>query len=68
MESMHEKSVPYLDLGTFGRGGLPSIHDTSRIMGEAPEFEPYLPHSRILNFAIMICSQAPIFRAIGTHF
>ena len=28
--------------------------DTSRIMREAPEFEPYLLHSRILNFAIMI--------------
>ena len=49
--------------------------DTSRIMREAPEFEPYLPHSRagnaisrILNFAIMIFSQATIFTAIGTHF
>ena len=43
--------------------------DTSRIMQEAPEFEPYLPHShagnaisRILNFAIMIFSQATILR------
>ena len=49
--------------------------DTSRIMREAPEFEPYLPHScagnvisRILNFAIMIFSQATILTAIGTHF
>ena len=44
-------------------------------MREAPEFGPYLPHSRagntisrILNFAIMIFSQATIFTAIGTHF
>ena len=42
-------------------------------MREAPEFEPYLPHScagnaisRILNFAIMIFSQATIFTATGT--
>ena len=49
--------------------------DTSRIMREAPEFKPYLPHShaglaisRILNFAIMIFSHATIFTAIGTHF
>ena len=44
-------------------------------MREAPEFEPYLPHShvgnaisRIWNFAIMIFSEATIFTAIGTHF
>ena len=49
--------------------------DTSRIMREAPEFELYLPPSRagnaisrILNFAIMVFSQATIFTAIGTHF
>ena len=49
--------------------------DTSRIVREAPEFEPHLPHSRagnaisrILNFAIMIFSQATILTAIGTHF
>ena len=49
--------------------------DTSRIMREAPEFEPYLPHSRagnaisrILNFAIIIFSQATIFTAISTQF
>ena len=39
--------------------------DTSRIMQEAPGFEPNIPHSgtgnaisRIMNFAIMIFSQA----------
>ena len=44
-------------------------------MREAPEFEPYLPHSsagkaisRILNFAIMVFSQATIFTAIDMHF
>ena len=41
-------------------------------MRQAPEFEPFLPHScadnaisRILNFAKMIFSQATIFTAIG---
>ena len=43
--------------------------DTSRIMGEAPEFEPYLPRScagnaisRFLNFAIMIFRKRPFLR------
>ena len=47
-------SLLYLDLYV-----LDHTCDTSRIMREAPEFEPYLPHSRagnaisrILNFAV----------------
>ena len=49
--------------------------NTSRILREAPGFEPNIPHfcvgdviSRILNFAIMILLHATVFTAIGTQF
>ena len=69
-----DKMPPYAAFDV-GLHCLPHTCDTSRIMREAPEFKPYLTHSRagnaisrISNFALMIFSQATIFTAIGTHF